>query len=117
MRLLRPAAIGLVVLSVACASSPSGDASSVVADREPEGAPTAFAPVRPELRIAGADTLAGAGCLNPLVDPRDGGRLRLVRSRPAYGDYEVPAGRYGLRDGELLRLECNTGRVLGIARR
>lgn len=116
MRFLRPAVVGLAVLSVACASS-SGSASALLPDRAPDGAPPVFDPTRGDLRIAGADTLAGAGCLNPLVDPRDGERLTLVRSWSVHGDYEVAEGRYGLGEGELLRVECNTGRVLGVARR
>lgn len=58
----------------------------------------------------------GSGCRNPMVDPRDGTRLLLVRSAEGRGDYEVPAGRYGVGKQELLRLECETGRVLGIVR-
>ena len=57
------------------------------------------------------------GCRNPMVDPRDGAKVRLVRSAGTRGDYEVPAGRYGLEPGELLRLACDTGRVIGIVRR
>ena len=60
---------------------------------------------------------AGQGCRNPMVDPRDGTRLRLVRSGEAWGDYAVPAGRYGVGEGELLRLSCATGRVIGVVRR
>ena len=56
----------------------------------------------------------GEGCRSPMVDPRDGARLVLVRSLDDRGDYKAPAGRYGLGDGELLRLECSTGRVIGV---
>lgn len=59
-----------------------------------------------------------AGCRNPIVDPRDGTALALVRSQPGprgeLGDYTVPQGHYGVRSGELLRLDCGTGRVVGI---
>lgn len=41
----------------------------------------------------------------------------FVRSGTALGDYEVPEGRYGVQQGELLRIECNTGEVVGIVRR
>lgn len=57
------------------------------------------------------------GCRSPMVDPRDGAKVRLVRSNGTRGDYEVPAGRYGVEPGELLRLACDTGRVIGIVRR
>lgn len=59
----------------------------------------------------------GEGCRNPMVDPRDGTRVRLVRSGESQGDYEVPAGRYGVGEGELLRLECGTGQAVGIVQR
>lgn len=54
------------------------------------------------------------GCRNPMVDPRTGTRLRLVRSVANRGDYQVPDSRYGAGSGELLRLDCSTGRVIGI---
>lgn len=60
---------------------------------------------------------AGEGCRNPLVDGRDGARLVLVRSGDGVGDYEVPAGRYGVGERELLRVDCATGRALGRVRR
>ena len=57
------------------------------------------------------------GCRNPMVDPRDGARLTLVRATGGVGDYEVPAGRYGVADGQLLRVECGTGEAIGVVRR
>jgi hypothetical protein len=63
---------------------------------------------------------AGAepACRNPLLDPRDGTRLVLVRSTAGTrGDYEAPAGRYGVGPGELLRVDCATGAAIGIVRR
>jgi hypothetical protein len=60
---------------------------------------------------------AGTGCHSPMIDPRNGGKLLLVRSAGGRGDYEVGEGGYGLREGELLRLDCGTGRVMGIVRR
>lgn len=59
----------------------------------------------------------GEGCRNPMVDPRDGSRLLLDRATEGVGDYEVPSGRYGVEAGLLLRLDCATGRALGIVRR
>ncbi|HSK20811.1 MAG TPA: hypothetical protein VK912_16780 [Longimicrobiales bacterium] len=57
-------------------------------------------------------------CTSPLIDPRDQTRLRLVRSGAVgatqQGDYEVTGGRYGVRPGELLRIDCSTGQALGI---
>lgn len=58
------------------------------------------------------------GCRSPLIDPRDDTRLRLIRSAPIgteyRGDYEVPGSVYGVRPGELLRIDCGTGQALGI---
>lgn len=58
------------------------------------------------------------GCRSPLVDPRDQTRIRMIRSGAVgathQGDYVVPEGRYGVRTGELLRIDCTTGQALGI---
>ena len=57
-------------------------------------------------------------CPSPLVDPRSGDQLTLVRSAGGRGDYEVPAaGRYGVGANELLRADCATGRPAGVVRR
>lgn len=57
----------------------------------------------------------GGECRSPMVDPRDGTRIQLVRSSGGVGDYEVPTGRYGVGEGEVLRLDCATGRAIGVA--
>jgi hypothetical protein len=50
-----------------------------------------------------------------MLDPADNAKVLLVRAvANRRGDYEVPAGRYGVRTGELLRLDCVTGGVIGI---
>ena len=41
----------------------------------------------------------------------------LVRSSEDRGYYRVPPGRYGVGGGELLLVECGTGRVMGIVKR
>ena len=91
--------------------------SAEVRDRLPvrpaSDAPARFEPRDTSLRVAPGDTLAGPGCLSPMVDPRDSIEVRFVFST-SYGDYDVPAGRYGARPGERLRLDCNTGRVIGL---
>ncbi|MEZ4701988.1 MAG: hypothetical protein R2834_16770 [Rhodothermales bacterium] len=84
--------------------------------RAPEHAPDHF-------MVAGAsdaelvEPRPGNGCVSPMVDPRDGTRLLLFRSAAGLGDYDAPAGQYGLEDGELLRIECATGRPEGVVRR
>ncbi len=57
-------------------------------------------------------------CPTPLQDPQDKGAIQLVRVlRNGLADYSVPAGKYGVSDNELLRVDCTTGRTIGIARR
>jgi hypothetical protein len=56
-------------------------------------------------------------CRSPLVDPRDRTGLVLVRSAAGRGDYEVPEARYGVGQGELLRVDCASGRALGVVPR
>ena len=76
-----------------------------------------FEPAAPALRLQPADTLAGSGCLSPMVEPERGVQLRMVRSGRGVGDYAAPEGTLGLAPGELLRLDCNTGRALGVVGR
>lgn len=52
-----------------------------------------------------------------LVDPRNGNWLHLVRSRSGIGDYETPAGSYGVHQDELLRVGSSDGKALGIVPR
>jgi hypothetical protein len=71
-----------------------------------------------------ANRAAGAGCLVHLVDPASGARLRLVSStqinRPSsghgyIGHYSVtPQGSFGLRPGQGLRIDCDTGTPIGM---
>lgn len=61
---------------------------------------------------------AAPACRNPLLDPRDGTRIDLIRSTAGTrGDYETPAGRYGVGPNELLRIDCTTGAAVGVVRR
>ena len=72
------------------------------------------------------DTKAATpGCRSPLTDPRDDTRLVLFRSTvvegriPMYlGDYVVtPTGRYGVGSRELLRVDCDNQRGMGVVDR
>jgi hypothetical protein len=62
----------------------------------------------------------GEGCRNPMVDPRDGTSLNLLRSKGDTGDYQVMSrefeltSRYGVDSQHLLRVDCGTGKALGI---
>lgn len=55
-------------------------------------------------------------CKNPIIDPQDGTELILVQSRDGMGDYRVTGMKYGVNQGELLRVNCRTGAVVGIVR-
>ena len=114
-----PIALAVVAgATIACVSrSPwTAEVRNAVPVRPASDVPLRFDPRDRSLRIRGGDTLAGPGCLSPMIDPRDRAELRFVFST-SYGDYEVPPGRYGARANELLRLECNTGRVIGLVPR
>jgi hypothetical protein len=52
-----------------------------------------------------------------MVDPRDGTRIVFLRSAGQRADYAVAGGRYGVNEYELLRLDCNTGTVIGVVER
>jgi len=101
-------------LLAGCASTrpPAGDRPL----RQAEDAPDHF--VVGAIDGAGTSEPApGAGCRNPMVDPRNGTRLTLVRSSEGQGDYEVPPRQYGVGEGEVLRIDCATGRTIGIFKR
>jgi hypothetical protein len=78
-------------------------------DRPATGAPDLF------LREDGTE-ITGNTCLTPLMDPRDKSLVQLVRAIPVQGDYRVEGGKYGVRANELLRIDCTTGRTVGIVR-
>jgi hypothetical protein len=86
--------------------------------RAPIDAPDHFLVV--VLDASGTETTSeppgNPACRSPLQDP-DGTRLTLARSSGGEGDYVVEEGRYGVRTGELLRVDCATGRPLAIVPR
>ena len=56
-------------------------------------------------------------CKSPLIDPRDGTEISFLRASWPMADYEVPSGKYGVRGTELLRVNCESGEVVGIVKR
>ena len=56
-------------------------------------------------------------CRSPLTDPRDGTEINFLRASWPVADYKVPTGKYGVRQGELLRVSCETGEAVGIVKR
>ena len=99
----------LLLLLVGCAHT-QGETEREV--REAEDTPPTFAT---EDGVAPVQ-----GCNVTVIDPRDQTRLRLIRSAVIggahRGDYDVPAGKYGVRSDELLRVDCASGEPLGIVR-
>ena len=62
----------------------------------------------------------GEGCRNPMLDTRNGTALNLIRSKNGRGDYQVLGQQYeldstyGVDSRHLLRIDCATGKALGI---
>ncbi len=56
-------------------------------------------------------------CKSPLKDPRDGTEISFIRASWPMADYEVPLGKYGVKGTELLRVNCESGEVVGIVKR
>jgi hypothetical protein len=111
----RPIVLAMLLATAGCASGGGASSSSTVV--VPPAVPARFNPKSPASRIAPADTISGDGCQSPMVDPQDGTELRFVRAALGVADYEVPAGHYGLGANDLLRLDCNTGKVLSVVQR
>ena len=113
----------LILAAAACApahqsGAPAHDATapSSGAHRYPAGTPDHFL-VGEIDGSATSQPAAGTGCKSPMVDPRNGLKLTLVRSSEGQGDYDVPSGKYGVAADEVLRIDCATGRAVGIVKR
>ena len=79
-------------------------------DRPATGTPGTF------VREDGLPNLSTA-CQAVLLDLSDKTTIQLVRVlRDKQGDYRVPAGKYGVGENELLRLDCASARPSGIAK-
>ena len=113
-------ALGAAVAMVAfagCASGRSSMAGPVVA--EAKNLPDHFMVAATGI-ASSEEPKPGEGCRNPMVDPRDGTLLHLVRSKDGKGDYQVLdrdlelKTAYGVDSQHLLRLDCATGKALGI---
>jgi hypothetical protein len=106
------AAALLALLVGGCSSTaPSGRKELM---RDAIDVPTHFLVLTPG--GAAVEPIPGS-CKNPLIDPRDQAKIILVRSAEGRGYYRVPQGRYGVGSGELLLVECGTGRAMGIVKR
>ncbi len=110
-------ALGIAAVLSACATGPGSMSGSIVA--EVRDVPDHFMVLVSGLSQR-AEPKAGEGCRNPLVDPRDGTTLNLVRSKGEVGDYQVLGesfalgDRYGVDSRHYLRIDCATGKALGL---
>ena len=109
--------ISALVALAGCASSRGSMAGLVAADAK--NLPDHFM-----IAVTGIAQMeepkAGEGCRNPMVDPRNGTALNLMRSKNGTGDYQVLGQQYeldstyGVDSRHLLRIDCATGKALGI---
>lgn len=107
-RAMRCLLIAMPLTLAACASTPGASARLQ---------PGTDLPV--QFQVADADgslraPRAGEGCRNPVIDPRSQVRLVLQQSRDGWGDYQLPEGAYEARAGQWLRVNCATGKPLGL---
>jgi hypothetical protein len=101
-----------VVGTLGCASSHVEGFPSDASVRPLTDAPTQFA-----VSASAGTRLPTDICQSPLFDQRDGTTLRLERSVPGRGDYDVPTGHYGAQAGDLVRVDCRTLQPIGLVRR
>jgi hypothetical protein len=107
---------GLVAMP-GCSLGVGGSFPSDASARSAIDAPLRFEPANPEDRLTPGDTIAGSGCRSPMVDPRDGTRIVFLRAAGQRADYAVAGRQYGVNEHELLRIDCNTGTVIGVVDR
>ena len=100
------ASSALLLASCASVSWPASADPSLISDT-----PDHFLVV--DMATGASSEPTGPACRNPLVDPRDGARLTLVRSSSGFGDYRPDKPRYGLAGDQLLRINCSNGRPVG----
>jgi len=104
---------GMLILAVSGGCATMNDALKTVPesiDRPATGTPATF--VR-EDGMANVNTT----CRSVLLDLNDKTTIQLVRVlRDKQGDYRVPAGKYGVGENELLRVDCATARPSGIVK-
>ena len=99
----------LACMLMSCGSMMAPDSDDII--RQPEDAPANFA-------LANGLEFEEKTCKSPMIDPEDETELIMVRSwGNGIGDYEVPEGKYGLANREYLRVNCETGEVIGVVKK
>jgi hypothetical protein len=118
-------ALSAVAVLAACASGGGSTGSATTgpangaANRESYDLPDHFLVSVTGLAQA-EEPRPGEGCRNPLIDPRNSTALHLVRSKDGLGDYQVldeqyaVLPRYGADSRHYLRIDCATGKPVGI---
>jgi hypothetical protein len=110
--------LAVLVLALAgCASTSGKDMSGPVVGAALD-APDHFMVARSGIGKFEEPKADGA-CRNPMVDPRNKTELLLRRSAGGKGDYGVDlgvygGGKYGMTTQQLLRIDCATGKAIGI---
>ena len=110
------AALGAAGALVACASGGGSMAGGIVA--EAKDLPDHF--LVSVTGLAQAEEPKAGACRNPLIDARNSTVLNLMRSKDGIGDYQVldaeyaVVPRYGVDSRHYLRVDCATGKALGI---
>ena len=105
-----------VVLAGACGMNSSTGFPSTAPLQAGTDLPAQFEPPAGFGRLSPTDTIPGNACLSPMRDMRNDTSIKMVRAANGQADYRVPDGRYGVGQHQLLRLDCNTGRPLGIVK-
>ena len=108
-------AVSLLLIS-ACGQNSSTGLPGAAPLRAGTDLPVQFEPPAGFGRLSPTDTISGNACLSPMHDPRDNIEIKMVRAANGQADYTVPDGHYGVGQHQLLRLDCNTGRPLGIVK-
>ena len=102
-------AFGSVIL-LSCGSGNSASEADTDVLRPASDAPQSFSAIF-------ATPVGAKDCQSRLIDPVDRVELMLVKSFDGVGDYLVPPGKYGMSADELLRINCRTGKVIGVVKK
>ena len=102
----------IILFSIAafgCASTTNSGSQSIII-REAENTPEAFVPRE-------GVSFDENSCKSPMIDPRDSTEIIMVSASNGQGTYSAPQGKYGLKKGEFLRLNCSSGKVIGVVKK
>jgi len=100
--------IAILNLTIGCSVFKNSSDNNLII-RQAENTPEKFVP-------ANGVSLDSDTCKSPMIDPRDGTQLLMVSASGGMANYKIVTGKYGLKKGELLRIDCSTGVVVGIVK-